>query len=70
MSACRGCGKEIVFAKNPDTGRLIPLDAKALCYRVVEEVPGQLSAYRAKDCMVTHFATCPDAKDFSGSGKS
>ena len=80
---CKGadCGASIIYAKSITTGKLIPLDARAhpiyrswadpdtgerLCEQVTEES-------RARDggpLRISHFATCPNAADFSRRGGS
>lgn len=74
---CKGCGRPIVWAVMD--GKRIPLDPQPAVYTVVGDgsngtvcerdrpggnVMGQLLSH-----MVTHFATCPKARDFSGSSK-
>lgn len=61
---CKGCGKAIVWAKS-DTGATIPLDPQAPVYTLNEDG----TCARNKDAMVTHFATCPNANQFSKGGK-
>jgi hypothetical protein len=71
-SPCRGCGKPIVWALKEDGGK-IPLDPRPGVYRVAVDHAfgdGELRAVLKPDCLVTHFATCPKANWFSGSGKS
>lgn len=74
---CRGCGRAIVWAWD-ESGKAIPLDPRPPVYRVSEhpersapactrlispfEADGALQGF-----MVSHFATCPKANDFSGS---
>jgi len=67
---CRGCGKDIIFAKNSDGKGIIPLDPRPAVYQVIEQPDGSAVAVRDKNYMVTHFATCPKASDFSGGKKS
>jgi hypothetical protein len=70
MSTCRGCGKEIVWAETSH-GKKVPLDPKALVFSVMDQ-GGKLIAVKpsggpaGERFMVSHFATCPDAEDFSG----
>lgn len=70
---CRGCGKPIVWAVTPK-GKPIPLDPRAPVYTVAI-VKGEQQCSRATDpelrwaLMVSHFATCPNANDFSGRGR-
>jgi len=70
VSACKGCGKTIVWAEVKVEGKpvvRVPLDPRPPIYRV--DRPGH--ATRAEDrWMVTHFATCPKANKFSGSKKN
>ncbi len=68
-TTCRGCGKPIVFAMGPN-GKLIPLDPKPHVYTVESESvdSSQLVARLVPGAMVTHFATCTAANQFSGSG--
>lgn len=70
MSAtCRGCGKPIVWGIDPD-GKKIPLDPRAPVYALNHlPVGGDPHVERDHDSMVSHFATCSKANDFSGSKK-
>ena len=73
---CKGCGKPIVFVavlKEDGTSGRVPLDPRPPVYMVtVTEEPGgtPLSAIRIKDAMVSHFATCPKAAQFSGAKRT
>jgi hypothetical protein len=68
-SPCKGCGKPIVWGETVE-GKKIPLDPKPPCYAVSVNVPnGRVWARREEEVMVSHFATCPKANDFSGSRK-
>ena len=66
---CRGCGRPIVFAINKDTGKPIPLDPKPPVYGVVEEADGEIVCKRLELAMVSHFATCSKANEFSGKNR-
>lgn len=74
MIICKGCGKPIVYAKNFETGHTIPLDPNPPVYYVEysdgDEHDAPVIATRAKEYMVSHFATCPKANDFSGKNKN
>lgn len=63
-SLCRGCGKPIVWGTD-ENGKRIPLDPRAPVYLVVEGVNGY-ELKRVPQVLVTHFATCSKAQDFSG----
>lgn len=68
MGTCKGCGKKIVWAILPGGGA-IPLDPKPPVYQVSDPDAahmGQVVATRMPAMMVTHFATCPKANNFSG----
>lgn len=65
MSAfCKGCNKPIVWGLTED-GKRIPLDPSAPVYVRDGEV-----VRRERLAMVSHFATCPKANDFSASKKA
>jgi hypothetical protein len=79
-SPCQGCGKPIVWAADPK-GHAIPLDPKPALYVVTEGMPdatvcqrldpnSMLVAGDVATVMVTHFATCPKASEFSGRNKA
>lgn len=68
MSACKGCGKEITWAKTRD-GKTIPLDGRPPIYRMWTEGTPDILCEIDPTRAVTHFATCPKANDFSGSKK-
>ena len=68
---CMGCGRPIIWALNPTTGKKVPLDAKAIVYDVTHhEGDGDVIVERAINAYVSHFNTCPKANSFSGSKKS
>jgi hypothetical protein len=65
-SICRGCQKKIIWITTPD-GKRVPLDPVPAIYEVdpVNPTIGE----RTKSAMVSHFATCPNASDFSGKNR-
>lgn len=67
MTTCKGCGKEIVWAVTAE-GRKIPLDPRPPVYSLIDTPRGK-EAVRTTLAMVSHFSTCPNANDFSGSKK-
>ena len=67
-SPCRGCGKPIVWGLTNDNKK-IPLDPAPPVYSIVTH-NGQSEAVRTTLAMVSHFATCPNANDFSASKKA
>lgn len=69
---CKGCGKEIVWGVT-SPGKAVPLDPRPPVYHVTSDTKSKsgYSAIRAIGThMVSHFATCPKANDFSGSRKA
>ena len=76
-STCRGCGAPIVFLKSA-MGRYIPCDAQLVRYRenpngkdmVVVDGKGvvrcdlDFEGLPTGMARISHFATCPNAKDF------
>jgi hypothetical protein len=79
VSACRGCGKPLVWGITDD-GKKIPLDPSPPVYWVytldgadhAERILPQVMAHIAgadpeAKAMVSHFATCPQANLFSRS---
>jgi hypothetical protein len=67
---CKLCKKAMRFVKS-ENGSVIPLDAVAPVYEVRPDLTGVETAYRVgESIMVSHFATCPHASDFSKKGKS
>ena len=67
---CKGCGKPIVWGQEIGTGTKIPLDPRAPVYAPIQEnIDGTVRVARHAAAMVTHFATCPKATDFSRSKK-
>lgn len=63
---CSKCGCPLVIVMGPN-GKKIPLDARAPTYRVVPDLVGGMVAEKAVGAMVSHFASCPRANDFSAS---
>jgi hypothetical protein len=66
---CQACGLPMLFAKNPDTGKLIPLDTRTPVYHVTKDAEGNPIAVRAESTYCSHFGTCKDPGRFSGGGK-
>lgn len=67
-AACRGCGRPIIWAVTANAKK-IPLDARAVVYRLHEGAVGAPQAIKATDVYVSHFSTCPKADQFSGGGR-
>lgn len=68
-ATCRGCGKPIIWGIG-ENGAKIPLDPRPACYDIQESAGaglklGEVLVTRSRRAMVTHFATCPKASDFS-----
>lgn len=65
MSTCKGCGREIFFAKN-EANKTVPLErvrAFELDWDTEHEVGRAMKIER--DVYISHFQTCPQAKNFS-----
>lgn len=58
----------MVMARQSD-GKWIPLDPGPPIYKVVLRHDGVIWCERAADMMVTHYATCPGAKQASREAK-
>lgn len=58
--SCRGCGAEILWVLMP-SGKRMPLDVGKTV--IVAEVDGVV---RTVSGHLSHFSTCPCAKDFQG----
>lgn len=73
MPVCKGCGKQIVWGSYLDgenREKRVPLDPAPPVYRVVRhDAGGDALIRRDPDAMVSHFATCPKADQFSGRGR-
>lgn len=72
---CQGCGKRILFARvtklDGEEGH-VPLDPVPAVYHVAYNEDGSAEATKATRhrVMVSHFATCPKANEFSGGKKT
>lgn len=70
MSVCKGCGKPIVWGVTP-LGSKVPLDPSAPVYMIQtgqdEAGPLRIAQLPKETAMVTHFKTCANADEFSGS---
>lgn len=58
-----GCGRPIVWAELESGGR-VPLDPRAPVYSYTMH-EDRIVASRNKGAMVSHFATCPKASNFT-----
>lgn len=72
LRSCKGCGRPILWATNTETGKMVPLDPTAPVYILSTHGDGE-----TKTCCraptdafaVSHFATCPEANQFSGKSR-
>lgn len=62
-SYCKGCNAPIVWARNTQTGKMIPMDPRPVCYAWHEADGGLICS--PSDAMVSHFNTCSAAFQFS-----
>ncbi len=70
---CRACGKPMLFALNPKTGNTIPLDARPVVYRATKNAEtGEIEVTQTQEenLFVSHFSTCPEARNFTKRKKS
>jgi hypothetical protein len=79
---CRGCGKPIAWIQTAE-GTRVPLDPRAPVYQIVGAPLAPFGPYVGmrspvmftdgdetfNGAMVSHFATCPKASEFSASKK-
>ena len=77
MIRCKGCGKAIIFGRD-QRGQLIPLDLVAPVYALIAParlddqvaLDQEVAVSRDKAALVSHFATCPKASEFSGKARA
>lgn len=62
------CETPLLWGMTED-GKKVPLDTKAVVFRVVGEVAGELQIVRETGVFVTHFATCSDRNMFGRNKK-
>lgn len=69
---CRGCGRKVMFVTTVD-GKKVPLDPSAPVYHRVHD-PDSGKAFWIQEsggeAMVSHFATCSHANEFSGRNRA
>lgn len=65
-SKCKGCGREIVFARSPNN-KHIPLDLSVVVYKVGDN--GDAYPMPKGQYLISHFITCRNRDDFSSSNK-
>ncbi len=73
MSTCRSCGAAVVWVTAAKSGKSLPLDAQSTpTGNLVMCTDGASGRVRAADMLdgpaiprfTSHFATCPDAKEW------
>ena len=64
---CKGCGKQVSFVKDRDSGKIQILDAVAPVYEIPLE--DESVCIRRMGFFVSHFSTCAKANDFSKNKK-
>lgn len=66
---CKGCGREILWARSP-TGAWLPLEvATAYTVRLGRHPEDAHAEVVARPTYVSHFITCPDRDRWSGRGR-
>lgn len=81
-AACRACSRRIIWTTSP-TGAILPLDARPVTvYAIVHSASGAravkaTSVFSAEEAVelagplyISHFLTCPSAREFSGGRKA
>lgn len=67
---CKACGRRLTFVKTPE-GKIVPLDTVAPIYEMRAGPDGEAIAVRCDQSFgVSHFATCPQANQFSKGKKA
>jgi hypothetical protein len=70
MANCRSCNADIEWAEWADSGKAVPLDVGTSTNGNLVVIGGKVRHYKpedaklARDRRVSHFSTCPDAKDW------
>lgn len=63
---CPTCGRDIIWAVNPTTGKRVPIDPRPVIYLLADTVTGlecnPLTAAPGTCLGVSHFATCTKPK--------
>jgi hypothetical protein len=67
---CRGCHAPIVFAEIVRTGRRMPFNEPLIALRTRHDNNSGWRLVEEVDLDTTHFATCPQARQFSRGGAS
>ncbi len=71
MTPCKGCKKPIEWGLESGTSKKHPLDPRPPVYRILDRMTdGTVMVERDEYAMVTHFATCREAKQFSKGGRN
>jgi len=65
---CRSCGADITFARLTGSGKLHPFNGQIVA-TLTEVLNGRLVEHVNTDITSSHFATCPDAKDWKRHGQ-
>ena len=63
-SACKSCQAPIEWAENVATGKKIPFDGEIVPVRSYNDDDHRLIEVVDTAVTTSHFATCPDAKDW------
>ena len=58
------CGAQFFFARMVGTDKPIPLDAKPVKRLIIHEGEDGVDRATLVDVYISHFETCPHAKDF------
>lgn len=64
---CEACGAPLLFVRNPENGKWIPLDAtpaRRPYLFTIDDDGKPLLQGRAAGAMVSHYSTCPKANEF------
>ena len=63
---CKGCGRKIFYARNPETNKLVPLEARSGgVYKLTTQVDeAEPECELQPEFYINHFRSCPQAKRF------
>ena len=64
-SFCKGCNREIIWARNPATEKLVPLDAHPVPYYCIVDADPPEAIKSDELVYINHYLTCPQADKFN-----
>ena len=70
LGRCKSCSAIIIWAKNVESGKMVPLNKRLVAAYELLQDGATTSVVNKGPLYISHFITCPGAANFSKRNKS